>query len=360
MKRWSTFYRRRDYKRQRIASTTFESVSYPPVFSGCHTIVRRRLEEDDLDSQSDSDKSEFDDPAFWQDIFDDSNQEEKEYEEEDEEYEEDEKERRRDRTVSYSSQENEATRVDIHVTKNHTRPTEAGAFDNDNDEDKAAKALRIEDGSYDHEEAEAHRNARNKRKRGTEEATPRKSIALRRVLFRPPSPPCLPRRRGLSPSEQSHPRFDTIAGTDDGGLSPSKQSHPCFNTIAGTDDGGLSPSNDDVDDDDNYEDMVEEANNDDDPLVYDVCEHECNREEYAKKMRKDFRQSTPQELLAWKKNNTSSTTTHLSKAPQNVQDKWKKIKQICDDCPSKKLDVWVDGTYLLLLLLLLLTLFWFV
>ena len=84
----------------------------------------------------------------------------------------------------------------------------------------------------------------------------------------------------------------------------------------------------------------------------DACEHEYNRKEYAKKLRKDLRQSSPQELLAWKKKNTSSTTTHLSKAPQNVQDKWKKIKQICDDCPSKKLDIWVDGTYLLLLLFL--------
>ena len=71
-----------------------------------------------------------------------------------------------------------------------------------------------------------------------------------------------------------------------------------------------------------------------------------NHEEYAKKMKKDFCQSTPQELLAWKKKNASSTTTHLSKAPQNVQDKWKKIKQICDDCLSNKLDVWVDRTYL--------------
>ena len=78
----------------------------------------------------------------------------------------------------------------------------------------------------------------------------------------------------------------------------------------------------------------------------DVCDHEYNRKEYAIKMKKDFRQSTPQELLAWKKKNASSTTTHLSKAPQNVQDKWKKIKQICNDCLSNKLDVWVDRTYL--------------
>ena len=75
-------------------------------------------------------------------------------------------------------------------------------------------------------------------------------------------------------------------------------------------------------------------------------ELEYNRKEYAIKMKKDFRQSTPQELSAWKKKNASSTTTHLSKAPQNVQDKWKKIKQIYDNCPSKKLDVWVDRTYL--------------
>ena len=91
----------------------------------------------------------------------------------------------------------------------------------------------------------------------------------------------------------------------------------------------------------------------------DVCEHEYNREENAKKLKKDFCQSTLQELLAWKKKNASSTKKNLSKAPQNVQDNWKKIKQICDDCPSEKLDVWVDGTYLLLLLLLLfLSLFW--
>ena len=46
---------------------------YTPLFSGCHTILRRRLEEDsDSDSQSDSDdKSEFDDPESWPDIFDD-------------------------------------------------------------------------------------------------------------------------------------------------------------------------------------------------------------------------------------------------------------------------------------------------
>ena len=86
----------------------------------------------------------------------------------------------------------------------------------------------------------------------------------------------------------------------------------------------------------------------------DACEHEYNREEYAKKMEKDFYQSSPQELLDWKKKNASSTKKNLSKAPQNVQDEWKKIKQICDDCPSKKLDVWVDGTYLLLVLMLLL------
>ena len=77
-----------------------------------------------------------------------------------------------------------------------------------------------------------------------------------------------------------------------------------------------------------------------------VCDHEYNREENAKKMKKDFRQSTPQEILAWKKKNASSTTTHLSKAPQTVQDSWEKIKQICDDCLSNKLDVWVDRTYL--------------
>ena len=88
----------------------------------------------------------------------------------------------------------------------------------------------------------------------------------------------------------------------------------------------------------------------------DVCDQEYNREEYAKTLKKDFRQSTPQELSAWKKKNASSTTTYLSKAPQNVQDEWKKIKQICDDCPSEKLDVWVDGTYLLLVLMLLLLL----
>ena len=88
----------------------------------------------------------------------------------------------------------------------------------------------------------------------------------------------------------------------------------------------------------------------------DVCDQEYNRKEYDIKRKKDFRQSTPQELSAWKKKNASSTTTYLSKAPQNVQDEWKKIKQICDDCPSKKLDVWVDGTYLLLVLMLLLLL----
>ena len=92
-------------------------------------------------------------------------------------------------------------------------------------------------------------------------------------------------------------------------------------------------------------------NNDNDE---DVCDQEYNRKEYDIKRKKDFRQSTPQELSAWKKKNASSTTTYLSKAPQNVQDNWKKIKQICDDCPSEKLDVWVDGTYLLLVLMLLL------
>ena len=75
-------------------------------------------------------------------------------------------------------------------------------------------------------------------------------------------------------------------------------------------------------------------------------------------MRKNLRQSSPQELLAWKKKNASSTTTHLSKAPQTVQDSWEKIKQICDACPSQKLDVWLDGMYLLLLLFL--SFCWFV
>ena len=51
----------------------FVPAPYTPVFSGCHTILHRRLEEDsDSDSQSDSDEaSEFDDPESWPDIFDD-------------------------------------------------------------------------------------------------------------------------------------------------------------------------------------------------------------------------------------------------------------------------------------------------
>ena len=44
--RWSTLYRRRDYKRQRTASaSTFVPASYRPLFSGCHTILHRPPEE---------------------------------------------------------------------------------------------------------------------------------------------------------------------------------------------------------------------------------------------------------------------------------------------------------------------------
>ena len=72
-----------------------------------------------------------------------------------------------------------------------------------------------------------------------------------------------------------------------------------------------------------------------------------------KKMKNDFRQSTKAAIDSWKFNNASSTTNNLSKALQNVQDKWQKVIQISDDCPSDKLDVWVDCKLLLLLLLLL-------
>ena len=148
------------------------------------------------------------------------------------------------------------------------------------------------------------------------------------------------------------PRSDTIGGTDVGDLS--RPSDRRSDTIGGTDVGGLSrPSNPRprfgmgaatpvlaVTESSNAPNSV---NNDNDE---DVCDQEYNREENAKKMKKDFHQSTPQEILAWKKKNASSTTTHLSKAPQTVQDSWEKIKQICDDCLSNKLDVWVDRTYL--------------
>ena len=72
-----------------------------------------------------------------------------------------------------------------------------------------------------------------------------------------------------------------------------------------------------------------------------------------KKMKKDFRQSTKAEIDSWKINNASSTTKNLSKAPQNVQDKWQEVMQISNDCPSGKLCVWVDCKLLLLLLFLL-------
>ena len=71
MIRCITLYRRRDYKRQRTASaSTFVPASYRPLFSGCHTILHRPPEEynDSSDSQSDS-QSEFDDPAFWPEMF---------------------------------------------------------------------------------------------------------------------------------------------------------------------------------------------------------------------------------------------------------------------------------------------------
>ena len=63
-------YRRRDYKRRRTESSTFVPASYRPLFPGCNTVLYRPQEEynDSSDSQSDS-QSEFDDPAFWPEIF---------------------------------------------------------------------------------------------------------------------------------------------------------------------------------------------------------------------------------------------------------------------------------------------------
>ena len=72
-----------------------------------------------------------------------------------------------------------------------------------------------------------------------------------------------------------------------------------------------------------------------------------------KKMKKDFRQSTKAEIDSWKINNALSTTNNLSKAPQNLQDKWQEVMQISNNCPSDKLCVWVDCKLLLLLLFLL-------
>ena len=65
-------YRRRDYKRRRIESSTFVPASYRPLFPGCNTVLYRPQEEynDSSDSQSDS-ESEFDDPAFWPEMFED-------------------------------------------------------------------------------------------------------------------------------------------------------------------------------------------------------------------------------------------------------------------------------------------------
>ena len=152
------------------------------------------------------------------------------------------------------------------------------------------------------------------------------------------------------------PRSDTIGGTDVGDLS--RPSDRRSDTIGGTDVGGLSrPSNRILCPHPRFGMGVatpvlavteslnapNSVNNDNDE---DVCDHEYNREEHAKKMKKDFCQSTSQELLAWKKKNALSTKKNLSKAPQNIQDSWEKIKQICDDCLSNKLDVWVDRTYL--------------
>jgi len=133
------------------------------------------------------------------------------------------------------------------------------------------------------------------------------------------------------------PRSDTIGGTDVGDLSrPSNRilcPHPRFGMGAATPVLAVTESLN----------APNSVNNDNDE---DVCDHEYNREKHAKKMKKDFCQSTSQELLAWKKKNALSTKKNLSKAPQNIQDSWEKIKQICDDCLSNKLDVWVDRTYL--------------
>ena len=66
-------YRRRDYKRKRQrTASTFVPASYRPLFPGCYTILHRPPEEynDSSDSQSDS-ELEFDDPAFWPEMFED-------------------------------------------------------------------------------------------------------------------------------------------------------------------------------------------------------------------------------------------------------------------------------------------------
>ena len=70
MIRCITLYRRRDYKRRRIESSTFVPASYRPLFPGCNTVLYRPQEEynDSSDSQSDS-ESEFDDPELWQEMF---------------------------------------------------------------------------------------------------------------------------------------------------------------------------------------------------------------------------------------------------------------------------------------------------